>query len=201
MSYPFRGVKSTLEHEVDNSKNQNSIIRRTSQTNVSLTPEIFSRPLKQLIKKRANAPNQLLLNTGHIMCESAISRSSEISFRRISALTVEDIYDLSETLSDQQRGMVADIGTSIAEAHLSENAWFRTIYADETLISFIMLHIGSDHDDGIDCPCVFLWRFMIATPFQGVGLGHQAIKLLKRDLKIKDFSEIFTCYSIGKDSP
>lgn len=135
------------------------------------------------------------------MCESAISRKSEVSFRRISALTVEDVCDLSETLSDQQRGMVADNGTSIAEAHFSENAWFRAIYADDTLIGFIMLHIGSDHDDGIDCPGVFLWRFMIAAPFQGLGFGRQAIELLKRDMKIKGFNEIFTSYGVGEGSP
>lgn len=135
------------------------------------------------------------------MCESAISRKSEVSFRRISALTVEDVCDLSETLSNQQRSMVADNGTSIAEAHFSENSWFRAIYADDTLIGFIMLHIGSDLDDGIDCPGVFLWRFMIATPFQGLGFGRQAIELLKRDIKARGFNEVFTSYSVGEGSP
>ncbi|MEW5699369.1 hypothetical protein [Pseudomonas synxantha] len=50
---------------------------------------------------------------------------------------------LSETLPAAQRSMIADNGASIAEAHFSENAWFRAIYADETLIGFIMLHIGA----------------------------------------------------------
>lgn len=135
------------------------------------------------------------------MSEITISRDSEISFRRISALTVEDVCDLSETLSDEHRGMVADNGTSIAAAHFSENAWFRAIYADDTLVGFIMLHIGADHDDGINCPGVFLWRFMIATPFQKFGFGRQAIGLLKRDMKLKGYNEIFTSYGTGEGSP
>lgn len=39
--------------------------------------------------------------------------------------------------------------TIIAQAHCSENAWLRAIYADDTPIGFIMLHIGSDYDDEI----------------------------------------------------
>ncbi|MEI2300371.1 GNAT family N-acetyltransferase [Ensifer sp. MJa1] len=115
------------------------------------------------------------------MNEAVLTSVAEVTFRRISALTVCDVCELSETLSNEQRNMVADNGTSIAEAHFSENAWFRAIYADEMLVGFIMLHEGSDWDDGIDCPGVYLWRFMIARPFQGRGFGKQAIALVVRD--------------------
>lgn len=135
------------------------------------------------------------------MSEIVVSRDAEISFRRISALTVTDVCALSETLSDAERNVVADNGTSIAEAHFSENAWFRAIYADETLIGFIMLHIGADHDDGIDCPGVFLWRFMIASPYQRMGFGKKAISLLVRDLKVRGFKELYTSYGLGEGSP
>ena len=40
-----------------------------------------------------------------------ITRKSELTYRRITALNVEDICELSETLSDVQREMVADNGT------------------------------------------------------------------------------------------
>ena len=112
------------------------------------------------------------------MSETVLPSDAEITLRRISALTVCDVCELSETLSDEQRNMVADNGTSIAEAHFSENAWFRGVYADETLIGFIMLHEGSDWDDGIDCPGVYLWRFMIARPFQGKGYGKACLQAL-----------------------
>src|SRR5690606_33365798 len=66
---------------------------------------------------------------------------------------------------------------------------------------FIMLHIGADHDDGIDCPGVFLWRFMIAGPYQGMGFGKKAIDLLVRDLQIRGFKELYTSYGRGEGSP
>lgn len=131
------------------------------------------------------------------MSETVLPSDAEITLRRISALTVCDVCELSETLSDEQRNMVADNGTSIAEAHFSENAWFRAVYADETLIGFIMLHEGSDWDDGIDCPGVYLWRFMIARPFQGKGYGKQAIALVVRDLKARGLHELYTSYGQG----
>lgn len=135
------------------------------------------------------------------MSEAVLAADAEVTFRRISALTVCDVCELSETLSDEQRNMVADNGTSIAEAHFSENAWFRAIYAEETLVGFIMLHEGSDWDDGIDCPGVYLWRFMIARPFQGKGFGKKAIGLIVRDLRARGLGELFTSYGQGAGSP
>ncbi|KOF22429.1 acetyltransferase [Ensifer adhaerens] len=135
------------------------------------------------------------------MSERVLPSDAEITFRRISALTVCEVCELSETLSEEQRNMVADNGTSIAEAHFSENAWFRAIYADETLVGFIMLHQGSDWDDGIDCPGVYLWRLMIARPFQGKGIGKKAIELVVRDLKARGIRELYTSYGLGEASP
>lgn len=135
------------------------------------------------------------------MSEHVLPPDAEITFRRISASTVCEVCELSETLSEEQRNMVADNGTSIAEAHFSENAWFRAIYAEETLVGFIMLHQGSDWDDGIDCPGVYLWRFMIARPFQGKGIGKKAIELVVRDLKARGIRELYASYGLGEASP
>lgn len=129
------------------------------------------------------------------------ARDAEVTLRRISALTVCDVCQLSETLPDSQRAMVADNGTSIAEAHFSENAWFRAIYASETLVGFVMLHIGADWDDGIECPGHYLWRLMIAGPYQAMGFGEQAIRLLVNDLQGRGVTELYTSYGLGEGSP
>lgn len=133
--------------------------------------------------------------------DTSVSKDSELSFRRISALNVCEICELSETLSDRHRNMVADNGVSIAEGFCSDRAWFRGIYADDTPVGFIMLHEGSDWDDGIDCPGVFLWRLMIAAPYQGLGFGKQAIDLVERDLKARGIRELYTSYGLGDGSP
>jgi hypothetical protein len=91
---------------------------------------------------------------------------------RITARTVHQICQLSETLAPVQRRMVADNALSIAEAHFSEQAWLRAIYADETPVGFIMTHTGSDYDDGIDCPGVFLWRLIIAVLPEVKGMAR-----------------------------
>ena len=60
---------------------------------------------------------------------------------------------------------------------------------------------GADHDDGILYPGAFLWRFMIAAPFQSLGFGRKAIALLIHDLKYQGYKEIRLGYSRGEGSP
>ena len=115
-----------------------------------------------------------------------------VHFERITARTVNQICGLSATLTPVQRRMVADNALSIAEAHFSESAWFRAIYADETPVGFIMVHFGSDWADGIDCPGAFLWRLMIAGPHQRKGYGKAALELLMAELRARGYRELYT---------
>lgn len=125
----------------------------------------------------------------------------EVTLRRITIDNVEDICDLSKTLSPVQRNKVADNGESIAVAHYSEDAWFRAVYAGEEPVGFIMLHTGADWSDGIDFPGMFLWRFMIAGPHQGKGYGKKAIGLVLRNLATRKIYELYTSCGEGEGSP
>lgn len=125
----------------------------------------------------------------------------QIHFERITAQTVLEICKLSETLSPEQRKNVTDNAISIAQGHFSEQAWMRAIYAEETPVGFIMLHLGSDWADGIDCPGVFLWRLMIGGAFQGCGYGKAAIQLLVEHLRAMGVPELYTSYHPGTDGP
>jgi len=95
-----------------------------------------------------------------------------ITLREVTGQTVRQICRLSDSLPAGQRRMVAPNAVSIAEAYFEPRFWFRAIYAGEEPIGFLML---------LDDPAVpryFLWRFMIARPFQGQGFGRQAMQLL-----------------------
>lgn len=125
----------------------------------------------------------------------------DIHFMRITATTLNQICDLSETLSPTQRKMVADNVRSIAEASFSPSAWMRAIYADETPIGFIMTHTGSDYEDGIDCPGVFLWRFMLGDPWQDKGYGRRALEKLIQHLQAMGIPRLYTSCGQGEGSP
>ena len=127
--------------------------------------------------------------------------SDQIHFRRVDAQNVLEICRLSLTLSENQRKAVADNAISISQAHCSDNVWMRAIYMNQTPIGFIMLHIGSDWEDGIDCPGVFLWRLMISNEYQGKGYGKIAMKLLIDHLRALGIPRLFTSYHLGKGSP
>lgn len=67
-----------------------------------------------------------------------------IHFVHLSAKNVLEIYQISQSLSVEQRQAVADNAVSIAQGHCSEHAWMRAIYLDQTPVGFIMLHIGAN---------------------------------------------------------
>jgi diamine N-acetyltransferase len=99
-------------------------------------------------------------------------KNSQLTLRQITEETVVAVCKLSDTLSEPQQKMVAPNARSIAEAHFSDKAWFRAIYADETPVGFIMLY-----DDGEKSE-YYLWRLMIAGPYQKKGYGKRAVELL-----------------------
>ena len=97
---------------------------------------------------------------------------AKVSLREITAETVREICNLSNTLTPPRKLMVAPNAVSIAQAHFSENAWFRAIYAGETPVGFLMLYDDPQKWE------YFLWRLVIAGPHHGKGFGRQAIELL-----------------------
>lgn len=115
--------------------------------------------------------------------------NAEVSLREITSETVVQICKLSDTLSEQEQQMVAPNAISIAQAHFSDKAWFRAIYADEMAVGFIMLYDDSEN------PEYFLWRLMIAGPYQGKGYGRKAIELLVEYVKTRPGArELSTSY-------
>ena len=125
-----------------------------------------------------------------------LDRTAQVSLREITAETVRQICKLSDTLSPAQQRMVAPNGQSIAQAHFEPKAWFRAIYADETPVGFIMLY------DDPDEPEYFLWRFMLAGPYQRLGFGRQAIALLLDYIRTRPGArELLTSCGEGEGSP
>lgn len=99
-----------------------------------------------------------------------LSKDSKVTLREITEKTLRKILKLS--VLEEQMKFVASNAISIAEAHFSKKAWFRSIYADETPVGFMML------SDDPEKPEYFLWRFMIDSQYQRLGFGRRAISLL-----------------------
>ena len=102
-----------------------------------------------------------------------------VSLREITGETVLQICGLSNTLLEEQHKMVAPNAISIAQAHFSETAWFRAIYAGEEPVGFIMLADNAKEQS------YYLWRFMIAGPHQGKGYGIRALELVIEYVKTR----------------
>jgi diamine N-acetyltransferase len=123
-------------------------------------------------------------------------KTAEVSLREITAGTVRAVCALSDTLVEPQKRMVAPNALSIAQAHFSEYAWFRAIYAGDEPVGFIMLY------DNPDEPTYFLWRLMVAPPHQGKGYGRQAIARLIEYVRTRPrATELLVSCGQGEGSP
>jgi diamine N-acetyltransferase len=118
----------------------------------------------------------------------------EVSLRDVTKGTVRAICDL--VVAPGQERFVAPNSVSIAEAHFEPKAWFRAIYAGEDPVGFVMLY------DDREVPEYFLWRLMIAGPFQGKGYGRRAVELLIEEVRARPrATELFVSYVPGEGSP
>ena len=128
--------------------------------------------------------------------ETELGPEAEVSLREITAETVREICNLSATLTPPRKYMVAPNAVSIAQAHFSEHAWFRAIYADDTPVGFLMLY--DDPQEGE----YFLWRLMVAGPHHGKGFGRRAIALLTDYVRTRPGAkELETSCGQGPGSP
>jgi len=119
---------------------------------------------------------------------------STVTFREITADTVRDICKLA--VREDQQQFVAPNSVSIAQAHFSEHAWFRAIYADEAPVGFVML------EDQPEKPEYYLWRFMIDIRYQRMGFGRRAIQLLIEHVKTRPGAvELLTSIHQAEGSP
>lgn len=133
---------------------------------------------------------------------AAIGPDAPVTLREITSATVRTICKLSNTLTPAQQRMVAANAVSIAEAYFEPNHWFRAIYAGETPVGFVMLYTGPDdfiRNDG-EKIC-YLWRFMIAGPYQRMGFGRRALTMVINDLRAQGVKEFYTSVGTGEASP
>ena len=129
------------------------------------------------------------------------SAEAKVSLREISASTVRAVTDLR--VAPEQEGYVASNAVSIAQAYFHrEEAWFRSIHAEDLLIGFVMLR-----DETLLPPLpvpaqLSLWRFMIDRRYQGVGFGRKALELVVEHARTRPgIAALETSYVVGPHGP
>ena len=104
-----------------------------------------------------------------------IDRGSEITLREMTPENFQSVLNLK--VAPDQQAFIATNDRSIAEAHFSDQAWYRAIYVGETPVGFVMLAdetVGQRRNP----KCCYLWRFMIDARYQRMGFGTGALSLV-----------------------
>jgi diamine N-acetyltransferase len=130
------------------------------------------------------------------LLRSRLGPYDEVSLQPITEDTVWGICQLSDTLTEPRKNFVATNAVSLAQAHFNKHAWFRAIYAGQAPVGFMMIV------DDDETPEYFLWRFMIAEPYQGRGYGRQAIQRLVEYVRTRPGArELLVSCGEGEGSP
>lgn len=109
-----------------------------------------------------------------------------ISLRAVSRDNFEAICSLP--LPPGQQSMLADNAYSLAEAAYNPGYQVRAIYLDETVVGFMMWVPESTSRWSI-------WRFMVAAPYQGRGIGSAALQLAIAEIRTQPgVCELEICY-------
>jgi len=95
---------------------------------------------------------------------------AEITLREINSDNFRAMFRLR--VKPEQEQFVAPNVQSIAEAHFSDEAWFRAIYADDEPVGFVMLLITPGETK------YHLERFMIDARHQSCGYGSKSLDLV-----------------------
>lgn len=98
-----------------------------------------------------------------------------IQFRKVDKSNYMDCLCLK--VKESQKGFVADNAQSLVEARFEEGLFTRAIYAEDTLVGFLLF----DYDCTI--PGWSLSRFTIGQQYQGQGFGKEAVKAFLRYMK------------------
>ena len=120
--------------------------------------------------------------------------TASVTLRPITAETVVAVCSLA--VHPHQERFVAPNAVSLAQALFAPTAWYRAIYADETLVGFVMV------DDDVTKQDYFLWRFMIAGEHQRLGFGRRALELVAEYVQTRPgAAELLVSYVPGEGSP
>ncbi len=127
-------------------------------------------------------------------------RISDVTLRRITLENLDAVLALS--VSADQRDYVADNAKSIAQAHYYPEAWIRAICRSGEPVGFLMLHDEHLRPEPRETGYYFLWRLMVGEPYQGQGLGRQAVGLLVEHVRRRPHANrlLTSCHS-GPNSP
>ncbi len=117
-----------------------------------------------------------------------------IELLKITQDNFDEVINLK--VADNQLTFVSTVVHSLAQAWLySETAFPFAIYANNTLVGFVMLGYYKDREQ------YTLWKFLIDEKHQSKGYGKKALQLAINFL-VKEFNakEIYVGVSIGNDA-
>jgi ribosomal protein S18 acetylase RimI-like enzyme len=114
--------------------------------------------------------------------DPAVTRESDLALREITTENLRAV--LCADVAGSQRRFVAPNSVSIAQGLHAGDSWQRAICAGDTVVGFVMAAVLKKDEFGLPLAGdADLWRFMIDSRYQGLGLGWRALELIVAELR------------------
>lgn len=118
--------------------------------------------------------------------------------REVTDTNLGEVVRLSDTLTSGQKRCVAPNIVSVAQGLLNDG-WFRAIYLNDEPVGFVMLEMHTSELPADDQPGAFLWRFMVAKPYQRCGVGREVLDQVVALLRDRGYRTFYTSCETGVD--
>jgi 2,3-bisphosphoglycerate-dependent phosphoglycerate mutase len=103
-----------------------------------------------------------------------------------------------------QRQFVSSVERSLVDAHhRGKRAWYRAAYVGERPTGFVMVAEPNQPDENVTTNAWYLWRFLVAGPYQRGGYGRRMLELVCDHIRsLPDTpQELFTSWIDGDGGP
>lgn len=104
----------------------------------------------------------------------------QVTLRELTAESWHECVDLR--VAEDQRAYIASNLASLAEAHFYPGTIVRAVYADATMVGFVMYGPDAEYAPAEEPGAYALVRLMIDQAHQGEGYGRQALEAVIAEL-------------------
>lgn len=125
-----------------------------------------------------------------------------IQLKNVTTDNIFKVIELTKMLDENQQKSVASNVLSLAQAYVNLNrAWPQAIYLEDEPIGFVMLALHDEDIPEVDQPAYYLWRFMIAKPYQTKGYGKQVLDLIYQKCQEENIKYLYTSCTMHSPMP
>ncbi len=130
------------------------------------------------------------------------SDAQRLELRTVTAANLDEVLEVRVWPSQEK--LVAPVWRSLVDAHHDDvRAWYRAAYVGDRPVGFVMLAEPLQRTDDFPYDAWYLWRLLVAGPYQRGGYGRRLLELVCAQIRSQPDTpqELYVTWVPGDDGP